>query len=90
MWPGMTRPTARGTITPQTSHLCELIEKVVRKALRAALPVWKLVPMVVYTEKEVSHQLDFCWKEIEFDLQQESTPWIIDIPLEAAPVCAQI
>lgn len=46
-WPGLTRPTTRGIITPQTSHLCELIDRVIRKALRAALPVWKTTPNAV-------------------------------------------
>ncbi|KAI1006775.1 hypothetical protein K3495_g1438 [Podosphaera aphanis] len=38
-WPGLTRPTARGNVTPTTTHLCSLIEKSVHLALRAALPV---------------------------------------------------
>lgn len=46
-WPGMTRPTRKGTSIPQTTHLCGLIDKVIRLALRAALPVWKTTPDVV-------------------------------------------
>ena len=46
-WPGMTRPTRKGISTPQTTHLCNLIDKVVRLSLRAALPVWRTTPNVV-------------------------------------------
>ena len=38
-WPGMKRLTRRGITTPQTSHICSLIDKVIHLALRAALPV---------------------------------------------------
>ncbi|KAI0993264.1 hypothetical protein K3495_g14920, partial [Podosphaera aphanis] len=46
-WPGLTRPAATGTIRPPTSFHCELIDKVLRMALRAALPVWRTTPNVV-------------------------------------------
>lgn len=46
-WPGMTRPTKKGTSIPQTTYLCNLIGKVIRLALRVALPVWKTTPNVV-------------------------------------------
>ena len=40
-WPGMKLPAAKGTVTPQKTHLCDLIDKTVYMALRAALPVWR-------------------------------------------------
>ncbi|KAI0994897.1 hypothetical protein K3495_g13283 [Podosphaera aphanis] len=46
-WPGLTRPTARGNVTPPTTPLCSLIDKSVHLALRAALPVWRTTPNVV-------------------------------------------
>lgn len=43
--------TAKGNVTPSTTFLCELIEKTIRLALRAALPVWKITPdMVLHRE----------------------------------------
>ena len=42
LWPGMSRPTVSGIITPQTAHLCSLTDKALLLALRAALPVWVL------------------------------------------------
>ena len=38
-WPGMKRPVAKGTVTPQTTHICNLIDKAIHLALRAALTV---------------------------------------------------
>ena len=38
-WPGTSRPTKKGITTPQTTHLCTLIDKVIHQGLRAALPV---------------------------------------------------
>ncbi|KAI1005063.1 hypothetical protein K3495_g3155 [Podosphaera aphanis] len=46
-WPGMSRPTITGSVRPHTSFHCELIDKVIIKALRAALPVWRTTPNVV-------------------------------------------
>lgn len=46
-WPGLSRPSATGTITPPTSFHCGLIDKVLYMALRAALPVWRTTPNVV-------------------------------------------
>ncbi|POS84839.1 hypothetical protein EPUL_004095 [Erysiphe pulchra] len=45
-WPGMTRPTRKGNSTSQTTHLCNLIDKVIHQGLRAALPlpVWETTP----------------------------------------------
>lgn len=46
-WPGRTRPTANGTSTPHSTFLCNLIDKAILLALRAALPVWKTTPNAV-------------------------------------------
>ncbi|KAI0992044.1 hypothetical protein K3495_g16142, partial [Podosphaera aphanis] len=46
-WPGLKRPTKRGDVTPPTVYLCNLIDKAVRVALRAALPVWRTTPNVI-------------------------------------------
>ena len=46
-WPGRTRPTANGTSAPHATFLCNLIDKAVLLALRAALPVWKTTPNAV-------------------------------------------
>lgn len=50
-WPGLTRPTSRGIVTPPTSHLYRLIEKAIYLALKAALPVWKTTPNVVLSRE---------------------------------------
>lgn len=42
-WPGMTRPAAKGAVTPQTTHLCSLIDRALHLALRAELPVWRTI-----------------------------------------------
>lgn len=41
------RPTAQGWQTPQSTNLCNLIDKVIHLALRSALPVWKTTPNAV-------------------------------------------
>ena len=46
-WPGTTRLAAKGFVTPQTTHLCNLIDKAIHIALRAALPVWRTTPNAV-------------------------------------------
>lgn len=46
-WPGMSRPSREGNTAPQTTHLCNLIDKVIHQVLRAALPVWKSMPNAV-------------------------------------------
>ncbi|KAI0995289.1 hypothetical protein K3495_g12893 [Podosphaera aphanis] len=46
-WPGLTRETTRGTVTPATSHFCNRIDKTVHLAIRSALPVWRTTPIVV-------------------------------------------
>ncbi|KAI1002900.1 hypothetical protein K3495_g5303 [Podosphaera aphanis] len=46
-WPGSKRPTKRGDVTPPTVYLCNLIDKAVRVALRAALPVLRTTPNVI-------------------------------------------
>lgn len=46
-WPGLTRPTTHGIVTPPTTYLCGLIDKAVHPAIRAALPVWRTTPNVV-------------------------------------------
>lgn len=46
-WPGITRPTKKGTSPPQTTHLCDLIDKAIRKDLRAAFLVWETTSNVV-------------------------------------------
>ncbi|KAI0993628.1 hypothetical protein K3495_g14556, partial [Podosphaera aphanis] len=46
-WPGLTRPTARGIVTPPTTNFCNLIDRSVHLALRAALPVWRTTPNAV-------------------------------------------
>lgn len=47
LWPGMIRLSRRGISTTRTTHLCNLIDKAVHLALRAALPVWRTTPNVV-------------------------------------------
>ena len=46
-WPGLSRPTAQGMQTPHANNLCNVIDKVVHLALRAALPVWRKTPNAV-------------------------------------------
>ncbi|KAI0999187.1 hypothetical protein K3495_g9007 [Podosphaera aphanis] len=46
-WPGLTRETTRGTVTPATSHFCDLIDKTVHLAIKSALPVWRTTLNVV-------------------------------------------
>ncbi|KAI0992330.1 hypothetical protein K3495_g15856, partial [Podosphaera aphanis] len=46
-WPGINRPTYKGTSTPPTSTLCSMIDKAILRGLRAALPVLKTTPTVV-------------------------------------------
>lgn len=46
-WPVIACPTAKGTVTPPTSHLCSLIDKNFLVALRVALSVWRTTPKVV-------------------------------------------
>ncbi|KAI1007857.1 hypothetical protein K3495_g373 [Podosphaera aphanis] len=46
-WPGLKRPTKREDVTPPTAYLCNLIDKAVRVALRAALLVWRTTPNVI-------------------------------------------
>ncbi|KAI0991474.1 hypothetical protein K3495_g16713, partial [Podosphaera aphanis] len=46
-WPGISRPTYKGTATPPTSTLCSMIDKAILRGLRAALPVLKTTPTVV-------------------------------------------
>lgn len=47
----MTRPIARGTVTPHNSILCEMIDWVVRKTLSVTLPVCKTTPNVVVNQE---------------------------------------
>lgn len=47
----MTRSTKKRTSIPQTTYLYSLIDKVIRLALRVALPVWKTTPNVVLHRK---------------------------------------
>lgn len=49
-WPGISRPTVRGTVTSQTSFYCKLIGMNIRLVLRAALPVLRT------TSNEVIHR----------------------------------
>ncbi|KAI0996532.1 hypothetical protein K3495_g11646 [Podosphaera aphanis] len=49
-WPGLTRETTRGTVTPATSYFCNLIDKAVHLAIRSALPVWRTPNVVLHTE----------------------------------------
>ena len=44
-WPDLTRAQRRGLVTLQTTHLCKLIDRASILALRAALPVWKTIPI---------------------------------------------
>ncbi|KAI1004647.1 hypothetical protein K3495_g3568 [Podosphaera aphanis] len=46
-WPGLKRPTKRGDVTPPTVYLCNIVDKAVHVALRAALPVWRTTPNVI-------------------------------------------
>ena len=46
-WPGISRPTKKGITTPKTTYLCNLIDKAVHLALRAALSPWKKIPDAV-------------------------------------------
>lgn len=46
-WPGLSRPTTKETVRPATSFHCDLINKVIIKALRIALPVSRTTLNVV-------------------------------------------
>jgi hypothetical protein len=46
-WPGTSRPSRHGNVTPPTSFRCGLIDKSLHLALRAALPVWRTTPNAV-------------------------------------------
>ncbi|KAI0995754.1 hypothetical protein K3495_g12426 [Podosphaera aphanis] len=46
-WPGLKRPKKCGDVTPPIVYLCNLIDKAIRVALRAALPVWRTTPNVI-------------------------------------------
>lgn len=46
-WPGLRRPTIRGTVTPQTTNICNMMDKAILTGLRAALPVMWTTPTVV-------------------------------------------
>ncbi|KAI1005176.1 hypothetical protein K3495_g3041 [Podosphaera aphanis] len=53
--PGSKRLIARGVVTPATTHLCNLVDKAVRLALRAAIPVWKTTPIpILHRESGIS------------------------------------
>ncbi|KAI1008087.1 hypothetical protein K3495_g139 [Podosphaera aphanis] len=46
-WPGLKRPTKHGDVALPTAGLYNLIDRPVRVALRAALPVWGTTPNVI-------------------------------------------
>ncbi|KAI0998194.1 hypothetical protein K3495_g9999 [Podosphaera aphanis] len=46
-WPGTSRPSRHGNVTPPTSFLCGLVDKSIHLALRALLPVWRTTPNAV-------------------------------------------
>lgn len=46
-WQGLSRPTATGAVRSPTSFNCDLINKVIIKSLRAALPEWRKAQNVV-------------------------------------------